>query len=203
MCMRQRLGHELDIFFLTVSTTHRNCSMQTRRWRGVIDCDHDLDLTPVQRVARMLFKGISLWQPFLPHDAMATQKSGKPFPTELNEVGLRNCKAVPQTHDNLGRHQSASPDFAPVHVPHSGLRAQARGALQLSYRADDATGLAVDEPVHDWASHAASALKIIAEAGAAGACYRTQAPLPTFSAGRSRFEPACESTISTKRNRTS
>jgi hypothetical protein len=30
------------------------------------------------------------------------------------------------------------------------------------------TGLAVDEPVHDWASHAASALKVIAEAEMAG-----------------------------------
>ncbi|MGB7790299.1 MAG: hypothetical protein WBL39_03730, partial [Terrimicrobiaceae bacterium] len=30
------------------------------------------------------------------------------------------------------------------------------------------TGLAVDEPVHDWSSHAASALKVIAEAEAAG-----------------------------------
>ena len=29
------------------------------------------------------------------------------------------------------------------------------------------TGLAVDEPVHDWSSHAASALKVIAEAEAA------------------------------------
>jgi hypothetical protein len=28
--------------------------------------------------------------------------------------------------------------------------------------------LAVDEPVHDWASHASSALKVIAEAEAAG-----------------------------------
>ena len=30
------------------------------------------------------------------------------------------------------------------------------------------TGLAVDERVHDWSSHAASALKVIAEAEAAG-----------------------------------
>jgi hypothetical protein len=30
------------------------------------------------------------------------------------------------------------------------------------------TGLAVDEPVHDWSSHAASALKVIAEAVMAG-----------------------------------
>jgi hypothetical protein len=30
------------------------------------------------------------------------------------------------------------------------------------------TGLAVDEPVHDWSSHASSALKVIVEAEAAG-----------------------------------
>ena len=61
-----------------------------------IDSDSDLDLTPVQRVAHMLNKGYLIGSHFLPHDALATQKSGKPF---LNEVGLRNCKAVPRTHD--------------------------------------------------------------------------------------------------------
>jgi hypothetical protein len=40
----------------------------------VIDCDSDLDLTSVQRVARMLAKGY-------------------PFLTELNEIGLRNPAA--------------------------------------------------------------------------------------------------------------
>jgi hypothetical protein len=41
----------------------------------VIDCDLDLDLTPVERIARMLGR-IPLRQHFLPHDAMQTQKSG-------------------------------------------------------------------------------------------------------------------------------
>jgi phage terminase large subunit len=44
----------------------------------VIDCDHDLDLTPVQRVSRMLAKGYLYGSHFLPHDAMATMKVGKP-----------------------------------------------------------------------------------------------------------------------------
>ena len=44
----------------------------------VIDCDSDLDLTPVQRVARMLNKGYLYGSHFLPHDAMATMHSGKP-----------------------------------------------------------------------------------------------------------------------------
>ncbi len=44
-----------------------------------IDSDSDLDLTPVQRVAHMLNKGYLIGSHFLPHDALATQKSGKPF----------------------------------------------------------------------------------------------------------------------------
>ena len=63
----------------------------------VIDCDSDLDLTPVQRVAHMLNKGYLYGSHFLPHDAMATMHSGKTFLTELGEVGLRNCKVVPRT----------------------------------------------------------------------------------------------------------
>ena len=49
----------------------------------VIDCDSDLDLTPVQRVAHMLTKGYLFGSHFLPHDAIATQKSGKTFLTSL------------------------------------------------------------------------------------------------------------------------
>ena len=45
----------------------------------VIDCDSDLDLTPVQRVARMLAKGYLYGSHYLPHDAMATLHSGRPF----------------------------------------------------------------------------------------------------------------------------
>ena len=68
----------------------------------VVDCDCDLDLTPVQRVARMLSKGYLYGSHYLPHDAMVTMKSGKTFLTELNEAGLKNCKAVPQNTRHLG-----------------------------------------------------------------------------------------------------
>ena len=47
----------------------------------VIDCDSDLDLTPVQRVAYMLPKGYLFGSHFLPHDAIATQRAAKPFST--------------------------------------------------------------------------------------------------------------------------
>ncbi len=59
----------------------------------------NLDLTPVERVARMLGKGYLYGSHFLPHDALATQKSGRTFLSELNEAGLVNLKAVPRTDD--------------------------------------------------------------------------------------------------------
>ena len=134
----------------------------------VIDCDSDLDLTPVQRVARMLAKGYFYGSHFLPHDAQATQKSGKTFLTELNELGLMNCKAVPQTYDiwiGINRLRQLLPRFT------FRLPACERGLEALcNYHTvrTTSTGLAVDEPVHSWASHAADALRTLAEAEMVG-----------------------------------
>ena len=61
----------------------------------------DLDITPVRRVASMLAKGYLYRSHFLPHDALATQKSGRTFLNELKEAGLSNCKVVPRTFDIL------------------------------------------------------------------------------------------------------
>ena len=65
----------------------------------VVDLDMDLDLTPIERVSRMLAKGYLYGSHFLPHDAMAAQKSGRTFLRELKEAGLANVKAVPRTYD--------------------------------------------------------------------------------------------------------
>ena len=65
----------------------------------VVDIDMDLDLTPIERVSRMLVKGSLYGSHFLPHDALATQKSGRTFLMELKEAGLANVKAVPRTSD--------------------------------------------------------------------------------------------------------
>ena len=47
----------------------------------------------------MLAKGYLYGSHFLPHDVMATQKSGRTFLMELKEAGLANVKAVPRTYD--------------------------------------------------------------------------------------------------------
>ena len=65
----------------------------------VIDVDLDLDIPPVERVAHMLSKGYLYGSHFLPHDAQATQKSGRTFLMELKDAGFPNCRAVPRTQD--------------------------------------------------------------------------------------------------------
>ena len=134
----------------------------------VIDCDSDLDLTPVQRVAYMLKKGYLFGSHFLPHDALATQKSGKTFLNELNEVGLRNCKAVPRTHDiwiGINRLRQILPRFS-FRIP--ACERLLEGLSNYHTVRASTTGLAFDEPVHDWGSHFGDSARVIAEAEAAG-----------------------------------
>jgi hypothetical protein len=132
----------------------------------VVDCDLDLDIPPVERVSRMLAKGYLYGSHFLPHDAQATQKSGRTFLLELKEAGLANLRAVPRTHDiwvgiwlrqMLPRFSFRTPQCE-------------RGLEALSnYHTirETSTGIARDEPCHDWSSHACDALRLIAESEAA------------------------------------
>jgi hypothetical protein len=134
----------------------------------VIDVDMDLDLTPVERVARMLAKGYLYGSHFLPHDSMQTQKSGRTFLNELKDAGLANCKAVPRTSDiwiGINRLKQMLPRFS-FRLPQC-----ERGLEALcNYHTirETPTGIARDEPVHDWSSHAADSLRVVAEAEASG-----------------------------------
>ena len=133
----------------------------------VIDCDHDLDMTPAERVNHLFRKGYLLGNHYLPHDAMATLKSGKTFSGELNDLGLRNVKVVPQIKDiwigiNHTRGMLHRFSFTVPECEH------AIEMLELYHsKRTTATGLAADEPVHDATSHFADALRVIGEADAA------------------------------------
>ena len=133
----------------------------------VIDCDLDLDIPPVERVAAMLGKGYLYGSHFLPHDAQATQKSGRTFLNELKDARLPNCRAVPRTHDiwvGINRLRQMLPRFS-FRIPQC-----ERGLEALSnYHTirETSTGIARDEPCHDWSSHACDALRVISECDAA------------------------------------
>jgi hypothetical protein len=134
----------------------------------VIDVDMDLDVPPVERVARMLAKGCFYGSHFLPHDAAQTMKSGRTFLNELKDAGLANCRAVPRTYDiwvGINRLRQMLPRFS-FRVPQC-----EKGVEMLSVyhtARETSTGVARDEPVHDFSSHACDALRVIAEAEAAG-----------------------------------
>ena len=127
----------------------------------------DLDLTPVKRVSRMLAKGYLYGSHFLPHDAMATQKSGRTFLMELKEAGLANVKAVPRTYDvwiGINKLRGILPRFS-FRVPECERGLEALCAYHTVR--ETSTGIARDEPCHDASSHACDALRVLAEAEAA------------------------------------
>ena len=133
----------------------------------VIDIDLDLDIPPVERVARMLAKGYLYGSHFLPHDAQATQKSGRTFLMELKDAGLGNLRAVPRTYDiwvGINRLRQMLPRFS-FRVPQCerGLEALCNYHMVR----ETSSGIAKDEPCHDWSSHACDALRLIAECEAA------------------------------------
>jgi hypothetical protein len=134
----------------------------------LVDCDMTLDLTPVQRVAHILAKGYNLGTHFLPHDAAATERSGRTFLNELSSAGLPNLRVLPRTHDvwiGINRLRQLMPRMT------FRLPACERGieALQ-NYRTQSPgpAGVSRDEPLHDWSSHTADALRSLAEAEMAG-----------------------------------
>lgn len=143
----------------------------------VIDCDLDLDLTPVQRVAHMMSKGYNYGNHYLPHDASAQKNtSGRSDEAELRAAGLNNTRIVPRTHDiwiGINRLQQMLPRFS-FRLPH--CEAGVTALSNYAYKRASATGIVVHEPVHNWASHAADALRMLAEAEAASMLKTGTAP---------------------------
>jgi hypothetical protein len=143
----------------------------------VIDVDLDLDLTPVQRVAHMNAKGYNFGNHYLPHDAAAQKNtSGRSDEAELRAAGLNNTRIVPRTHDiwiGINRLQQMLPRFS-FRLPH--CEAGITALSNYAYKRASATGIVVHEPIHNWASHAADALRMLAEAEAASMLKTGTAP---------------------------
>lgn len=144
----------------------------------VIDCDSNLDMTPVARVAHMLAKGYPLGKHFLPHDAMATNSSGRTFHGELVSAGLANVHCVPRTHDiwvGINHLRKILPRFT-FRLPACEDGINALSAYH--FKPTSSSGKALDDPVHDWSSHLADGLRILAEAEMAGLLKTGHASFP-------------------------
>jgi hypothetical protein len=130
----------------------------------VIDLDCEMDLTPAERVARIMGKGYLLGWHFLPHDALGTMKSGRTFQMELHALGLKNTRVVPQAVDvwiGINHLRGMLPRFT-FRVPACDKGLDYLAAYHT--RRETSAGNALDIPVHDTSSHFADGLRTLAEA---------------------------------------
>lgn len=120
--------------------------------------------TIAQRWGRWLRLGFNLGTVFLPHDAEQTERTGRTILSDLKDAGVTSFKVVPVTHD-IWTGINALIGLFPSLVFLSEPTTKGREAL-AAYRTKEvkAGGIVSNEPVHDWASHHADALRTMAEA---------------------------------------
>ena len=143
----------------------------------IIDCDRNWDGTIIERVAMMLAKGYSFGTHFLPHDAQQTERSGRTLLGELRSAGLGKLATVPRTHSvwvGINRLLQLFPALQFRNTPQvqDGLDAltcyRQREPGNAGGGNSGGGASASSDPVHDWSSHTADALRTMAEAHQAG-----------------------------------
>lgn len=135
----------------------------------VIDCDIGLDFaTLTKRVAHMIAKGYSYGKHILPHDAEQTERSGKTFASEIIAAGLANVQVLPVTRD-IWVGINGLKGLLPSLAFRSPACEQGLEALENYHTKEVELGKIIsNQPVHDWSSHTADALRYMAEAIQAG-----------------------------------
>lgn len=135
----------------------------------IIDVDVGSDdETLNKRVARMMLKGYAFGFHILPHDAMQTERTGKTFADEIVDAGLKNTRVLPVTTDiwlGINGLKGLFPSLA-FRAPQCDVGLD---ALEAYHTKEVETGRIIsNQPVHDWSSHTADALRYMAEAFRAG-----------------------------------
>lgn len=133
-----------------------------------IDVDIGDKGTIVQRVAYMIGRGLPLGKHFVPHDAEQTARNGLTLVQEMRNAGLQNIHTVPRTH-SLWVGINHTLEMFPSFQFRSPQCDEALGILGCYRSKQEGEGaLSVNEPVHDWSSHCADALRTMAEAHKSG-----------------------------------
>lgn len=144
------------------------------RWIHCIDVDVGIvGETISQRISRVLGKGYAFGNFIFPHDAQQTERTGTTFATEvkkaLAQAGRENVvRVVPRTTDiwvGINAVRALLPSMA-FRAPQATPGVEALEAYHK--RKETATGASVDFPVHDWSSHWADGVRVLAEAHLAG-----------------------------------
>lgn len=131
----------------------------------IIDVDIGLDFdTLTKRVAHMKAKGYPFGTHILPHDAGQTDRTGKTFQSEIQAAGLAGVRTLPRTPDiwvGINGLKGLMPSLA-FRTPHCDI---GLAALEAYHTKEVEIGKIIsNQPVHDWSSHTADALRYMAEA---------------------------------------
>lgn len=137
----------------------------------VIDCDigqlPNVE-TATHRVAWMMQKGYSFGKHFLPHDATRTENSGATMESELVKAGLQNVVVLPRTVD-IWTGINGLKGLFPSLVFRRKQCLLGIEALEAYHTKEVEIGRIIsNQPVHDWSSHTADALRYMAEAFQSG-----------------------------------
>lgn len=136
----------------------------------IIDCDVGFvgDETLTQRVGRMMAKGYSFGYHFLPHDGSAKDKKGRTFVQDLTDAGLTSIRVLPRTAD-IWTGINGMKGLFPSLVFRSPECDDGLEALEAYHTKEVNAGKIIsNQPVHDWSSHTADALRYMGEAFQAG-----------------------------------
>lgn len=149
----------------------------------LVDLDWGMDCTVTERVGRMLAKGYSYGFHFLPHDALAKENTGETYAGSLSKAGLSNVRCVPRTVNiwiGINHLRQIFPRLR-FRVPATDRGIEALRCYHTN--TESPTGLALDQPVHDWSSHFADALRCFAEADRQGMISSVSGHRPAVIAG--------------------
>lgn len=129
----------------------------------VIDHDIGLDLTPAMRVSHMKDKGYPYAFHLFPHDAGAKEKSGKNFQQQMEEAGLKSIRVVPRCSEIWTGINKVSEIFPRLCFDEDKC-SKLLNSLEAYHSKEEKDGGAITNMVvHDWSSHDADAVRIMAE----------------------------------------
>lgn len=135
----------------------------------VIDCDRGDLGTLAQRAAHMKAKGYAFGRHFFPHDVETKERTGATMISEVaKHFPATSLVTVPRTSNvwlGINHLLELFPSLA-FRQPHTASGLEALACYRTRREGEGAAS--VNEPVHDWASHVADALRTMAEAHLAG-----------------------------------
>tara|TARA_R110000803_G_scaffold40287_9_gene86867 strand:- start:13798 stop:15339 length:1542 start_codon:yes stop_codon:yes gene_type:complete len=125
-------------------------------------------MTLVERVGLILSKPYQYGIHLYPHDSVAQEKSGKNFVEQVFELGLRNGVVALKPSDIWPGINTAHQMFSRFHFHSENCKRGIEALECYRTKKDKVNNYITERPVHDWSSHIADPIRVLAESEEAG-----------------------------------